>query len=161
VQAEALAPQLFRAGANTNRRREMQGRNIRLCVWYAQHSSGNTIHAFDHPRVQPQLERNDPTTVVISLDFELIWGYIDLWYGDDLVEMGRWTHDVGVPNLLNHFTRTAFRQLGHCWCDGAFLVARRFRSSRSNNRHFPNLGSVMFPKKATNRLIPSGSARAW
>jgi hypothetical protein len=44
-------------------------------------------------------------TVVISLDLELIWGYIDLRHDEDLVEMGRWTHDVGVPKLLDYFTR--------------------------------------------------------
>lgn len=44
-------------------------------------------------------------TVVISLDLELSWGSFDLSYGDDLLKMGRWTHDVGAPNLLNHLTR--------------------------------------------------------
>ena len=44
-------------------------------------------------------------TVVISLDLELSWGSFDLSFGDDLLKMGRWTHDVGAPNLLNHLTR--------------------------------------------------------
>ena len=44
-------------------------------------------------------------TVVISLDLELSWGSFDLSFDDDLVKMGKWTHDVGVPNLLNHLTR--------------------------------------------------------
>ena len=44
-------------------------------------------------------------TVVISLDLELSWGSFDLSYGDDLLKMGRWTHDVGAPNLLNHLVR--------------------------------------------------------
>src|ERR1700676_247697 len=44
-------------------------------------------------------------TVVISLDLELSWGSFDLSYGDELLKMGRWTHDVGAPNLLNHLTR--------------------------------------------------------
>ena len=44
-------------------------------------------------------------TVVISLDLELSWGSFDLSYGDDLLKMGRWTHDVGAPNLLKHLTR--------------------------------------------------------
>jgi hypothetical protein len=44
-------------------------------------------------------------TVVISLDLELAWGTFDLYYNDDLLKMARWTHDVGVPNLLNHLTR--------------------------------------------------------
>ncbi|HEV2521210.1 MAG TPA: hypothetical protein VGT24_02415 [Candidatus Acidoferrales bacterium] len=45
-----------------------------------------------------------PPTVVISLDLELSWGAFDLSYGDDLLRMARWTHDVGVPSLLNHLT---------------------------------------------------------
>jgi hypothetical protein len=44
-------------------------------------------------------------TVVISLDLELSWGSFDLSYDDELLKMGRWTHDVGAPNLLNHLTR--------------------------------------------------------
>jgi len=44
-------------------------------------------------------------TVVISLDLELSWGSFDLRYDDDLLRMGRWTHDVGAPNLLSHLTR--------------------------------------------------------
>ena len=44
-------------------------------------------------------------TVVISLDLELSWGSFDLSFDDELLKMGRWTHDVGVPNLLNHLTR--------------------------------------------------------
>jgi hypothetical protein len=44
-------------------------------------------------------------TVVISLDLELSWGSFDLSYGDELLKMGRWTNDVGAPNLLKHLTR--------------------------------------------------------
>ena len=44
-------------------------------------------------------------TVVISLDLELSWGSFDLSYDDALLKMGRWTHDVGAPNLLQHLTR--------------------------------------------------------
>jgi len=85
----------------------MQGRNIRdYALWHAQRSSGKCNSRVDHPSGTTTTgEEMTQPTVVISLDFELIWGYIDLWYGDDLVEMGRWTHDVGVPSLLNHFTR--------------------------------------------------------
>lgn len=45
-----------------------------------------------------------PPTVVISLDLELSWGTFDLSYNDDLLKMARWTHDIGVPRLLNHLT---------------------------------------------------------
>ena len=44
-------------------------------------------------------------TVVISLDLELSWGSFDLSYGDELLKMGRWTHEAGAPNLLKHLTR--------------------------------------------------------
>ena len=44
-------------------------------------------------------------TVVISLDLELSWGMFDLSFDKNLLEMARWTHDVGAPNLLNHLTR--------------------------------------------------------
>jgi hypothetical protein len=43
-------------------------------------------------------------TVVISLDLELSWGNFDLSFDDDLLKMCRWTHDIGVPNLLNLLT---------------------------------------------------------
>jgi hypothetical protein len=43
-------------------------------------------------------------TVVISLDLELTWGTFDLYFNDELFKMSRWTHDVGVPNLLRHLT---------------------------------------------------------
>ena len=45
-----------------------------------------------------------PPTVVISLDLELSWGSFDLFYGEDLLKMARWTHDIGAPRLLNHLT---------------------------------------------------------
>ena len=41
-------------------------------------------------------------TVVISLDLELSWGIFDLGFDNDVVEMARWTHDIGAPRLLNH-----------------------------------------------------------
>jgi hypothetical protein len=44
-------------------------------------------------------------TVVISLDLELCWGSFDLSFDNDVREMGRWTHDTGVPNLLHHLTQ--------------------------------------------------------
>jgi Polysaccharide deacetylase len=44
-------------------------------------------------------------TVVISLDLELSWGSFDLSFDDNVVKMARWTHDIGVPNLLTHLTR--------------------------------------------------------
>ncbi|HYR89177.1 MAG TPA: hypothetical protein VE422_34190, partial [Terriglobia bacterium] len=94
-------------------------------------------------------------TVVISLDLELIWGYIDLWYGDDLVEMGRWTHDIGVPNLLNHFTRNG---LPATWA----IVGAMARSSlpdisglpEVNYRHFPKPWFSNVPKEGDESTHP-------
>jgi len=42
---------------------------------------------------------------VISLDLELSWGTFDLSFDEGVRKMARWTHDVGVPNLLNHLTQ--------------------------------------------------------
>jgi len=94
-------------------------------------------------------------TVVISLDLELIWGYIDLWYGEDLVEMGRWTHDVGVPNLLNHFTRNG---LSATWA----MVGAMARPSlpdvsglpQVNYRHFPKPWFSNVPKEGDELTHP-------
>jgi hypothetical protein len=44
-------------------------------------------------------------TVVISLDLELSWGIFDLSFDEGVLRMARWTHDIGVPNLLDHLTR--------------------------------------------------------
>src|SRR6266436_4401425 len=44
------------------------------------------------------------STVVISLDLELCWGSFDLSFDEELLKMARWTHDIGVPSLLNHLT---------------------------------------------------------
>jgi hypothetical protein len=50
------------------------------------------------------MTRQTPPTVVISLDLELSWGSFDLCYDKALLEMGRWTHDVGAARLLHHLT---------------------------------------------------------
>jgi peptidoglycan/xylan/chitin deacetylase (PgdA/CDA1 family) len=44
-------------------------------------------------------------TVVISLDLELAWGSFDVAYGGELLARARWTHDTGVPILLDIFSR--------------------------------------------------------
>lgn len=45
-----------------------------------------------------------PPTVVISLDLELSWGTFDLSFDDNVRKMALWTHDIGVPRLLDHLT---------------------------------------------------------
>jgi hypothetical protein len=94
-------------------------------------------------------------TVVISLDLELIWGYIDLCYDDDLVEMGRWTHDIGVPKVLNYFTRNG---LSATWA----MVGAMTRPSlpdvsglpEVNYRHFPKPWFSYVPKEGDESTHP-------
>lgn len=81
-------------------------------------------------------------TVVISLDLELSWGSFDLFYDDELLKMGRWTHDVGGPNLLNHLTRNG---LSATWA----IVGAMMRSSLPDvsglpEVHFPHFRKPWF-----------------
>ena len=78
-------------------------------------------------------------TVVISLDLELSWGSFDLSYGDDLLKMGRWTHDVGAPNLLNHLTRNG---LSATWA----IVGAMMRSSLPDTSSLPEVHYPHFSK---------------
>jgi hypothetical protein len=76
----------------------------------------------------------DPT-VVISLDLELSWGMFDLSFDDNLIEMARWTHDIGAPNLLNHLTHNSLSatwavvgaMMGHSLPDVSGLPEVEFR----------------------------------
>jgi hypothetical protein len=78
-------------------------------------------------------------TVVISLDLELSWGSFDLSYGDELLKMGRWTHDVGAPNLLNHLTRNG---LSATWA----IVGAMMRRSLPDVSGLPEIRYPHFPK---------------
>ena len=78
-------------------------------------------------------------TVVISLDLELSWGSFDLSYGDDLLKMGRWTHDVGAPNLLNHLTRNG---LSATWA----IVGAMMRRSLPDVSSLPEVRYPHFAK---------------
>lgn len=78
-------------------------------------------------------------TVVISLDLELSWGSFDLCYDDDLLKMGRWTHDVGAPNLLNHLTRNG---LSATWA----IVGAMMRSSLPDVSSLPEVRFPHFSK---------------
>lgn len=78
-------------------------------------------------------------TVVISLDLELSWGSFDHGYGDDLLKMARWTHDVGAPNLLGHLTRNG---LSATWAMVGGMMRRRLPDvSGMPEVHYPH-----FPK---------------
>lgn len=78
-------------------------------------------------------------TVVISLDLELSWGSFDLSYGDELLKMGRWTHDVGAPNLLNHLMRNG---LSATWA----IVGAMMRRSLPDVSGLPEVRYPHFPK---------------
>lgn len=78
-------------------------------------------------------------TVVISLDLELSWGSFDLSYDDELLKMGRWTHDVGAPNLLNHLTRN---RLSATWA----IVGAMMRRSLPDISGLPEVRYPHFSK---------------
>lgn len=78
-------------------------------------------------------------TVVMSLDLELSWGSFDHNYGDSLIEMARWTHDVGVPNLLGHLTRNG---ISATWA----LVGGMMRSSLPDVSRLPEVHFPDFPR---------------
>ncbi|MFZ1973272.1 MAG: hypothetical protein WAU89_10520 [Candidatus Acidiferrales bacterium] len=78
-------------------------------------------------------------TVVISLDLELSWGSFDHSYGPELLQMARWTHDVGVPNLLNHLTRNNL-------CASWAVVGGMMRSSLPDVSKMPEVHFPHFPK---------------
>ena len=78
-------------------------------------------------------------TVVISLDLELSWGTFDLSYDDDLLRMARWTHDIGVPRLLDHLTRNG---LSATWA----VVGAMMRSSLPDVSGLPEVKYPHFSK---------------
>jgi hypothetical protein len=78
-------------------------------------------------------------TVVISLDLELSWGSFDHAYGPELLQMARWTHDVGVPNLLNHLTRNNL-------CASWAVVGGMMRSSLPDVSKMPEVHFPHFPR---------------
>lgn len=78
-------------------------------------------------------------TVIISLDLELSWGSFDHAYGDALLKMARWTHDVGVPNLLGHLTRN---NLSASWA----IVGAMMGSSLPDVNCLPEVRFPHFPK---------------
>lgn len=78
-------------------------------------------------------------TVVISLDLELCWGSFDHAYGEDLLKTARWTHDIGVPNLLNHLTRNS---ISASWA----IVGGMMRSSLPDVSGLPEVRYSHFPK---------------
>lgn len=88
-------------------------------------------------------------TVVISLDLELSWGSFDLSYDDNLLKMGRWTHDVGAPNLLNHLTRNG---LSATWAIVGAMMRRSLPdTSGLPEVHYPHFSKPWFsyiPKDA-------------
>jgi hypothetical protein len=78
-------------------------------------------------------------TVVISLDLELSWGSFDHAYGDALLKMARWTHDVGVPRLLGRLTRN---NLSASWA----IVGGMMDSSLPDVSSLPEVRFPHFPR---------------
>src|SRR4029077_17383978 len=78
-------------------------------------------------------------TVVISLDLELSWGSFDLSFDDDLLKMARWTHGIGVPNLLSHLTRNG---ISASWA----VVGAMMRSSLPDISELPEVNYPHFSK---------------
>src|SRR6266446_6240195 len=88
-------------------------------------------------------------TVVISLDLELSWGTFDLSFDDDLLKMGRWTHDIGAPNLLNHLTRNG---ISATWA----VVGAMMRSSLPDVSGLPEVSFPHFSKPWFSYVPKSG-----
>jgi len=88
-------------------------------------------------------------TVVISLDLELTWGTFDLYFNDDLLRMARWTHDIGVPNLLNHLTRNG---ISASWA----VVGAMMRPSLPNVAALPEVKYPHFSKPWFNYVPKDG-----
>jgi hypothetical protein len=112
------------------------------------------IHKTLRGSAEPESKLTDPT-VVISLDLELSWGMFDLSFDDNLLKMARWTHDVGVPNLLNHLIRNG---LSATWA----VVGAMMRESlpdvsglpEVNYRHFRKSWFTYVPKEGDERAHP-------
>ncbi len=80
-----------------------------------------------------------PPTVVISLDLELSWGSFDLSFGDEVLKVARWTHDIGAPNLLNHLTSNG---LSATWA----IVGAMMRPSLPDVSALPEVNYSHFSK---------------
>lgn len=89
-------------------------------------------------------------TVVISLDLELSWGSFDLGFDEELRKMARWTHDIGVPNLLGHFTRNG---LSASWA----VVGAMMRPSLPDISTLPEVRYPHFPKPWFSYVPKQGS----
>lgn len=79
-------------------------------------------------------------TVIISLDFELAWGSFDVQPLDRLRDWARWTHDVGVPSLMDilsrHSLKATWATVGAVMLDG---LSSELRSGLEEVRypHYP------------------------
>jgi hypothetical protein len=92
-------------------------------------------------------------TVVISLDLELCWGSFDHAYGEDLLQMAKWTHDIGVPNLLNHLTRNS---IAASWA----IVGGMMRSSLPDVSGLPEVRYPHFQKSWFDYVPTNGDESA-
>jgi hypothetical protein len=94
-------------------------------------------------------------TVVISLDLELSWGIFDLAFDDGVLRMARWTHDIGVANLLNHLTRNG---ISATWAVvGAMMHSSLPDVSGLPEVHYPHFSNPWFsyaPKEGDESTHP-------
>lgn len=81
-------------------------------------------------------------TVVISLDLELSWGTFDLAFDENVLEMARWTHDVGAPRLLDLLTSNG---LSATWAIvGAMMGSSLPDVSRLPDVRYPHFAKSWF-----------------
>jgi hypothetical protein len=78
-------------------------------------------------------------TVVISLDLELSWGTFDISCDQEMIRMAKWTHNIGVPRLLNHLTRNG---VSASWA----VVGAMMRSSLPDVSALPEVHYPHFSK---------------
>lgn len=68
-----------------------------------------------------------PPTLLLTFDFELAWGAFDKRFGPRLLDAAKWTHDVGVPMILQwlseHGISATWATVGACMLDHLPAVA--------------------------------------
>jgi hypothetical protein len=80
-----------------------------------------------------------PPTLVITFDLELAWGAFDRFYCDEYLLQARWTHDYGVPTILDALSRN---NLSATWAVVGMLAERVFTPpsdlTEVSYSHFPH-----------------------
>lgn len=104
---------------------------------------------------RPEKTHRTTPTVVISLDLELSWGSFDLRHDQAMLEMARWTHDVGAFRLLQLLTRNG---LSATWAVVGAMMRRRLPEVSGlpevQFRHFPKPWFSYIPKNGDESTHP-------